>query len=162
MAPRPELRWGRMYTSILLIHSWLRWAVLLAGLIAIVRALTRAGRPWTPTDDRAGSWFVITLDAQIVLGALLYFALSPITRLALEDFGAAMGTSAIRFWAVEHVFGMIVGVTLAHIGRVRIRKAATDAKRHRLAAIFFGLALLAILAAIPWPGLPNARPLFRW
>jgi hypothetical protein len=60
------------------------------------------------------------------------------------------------------VFGMVVGIALAHIGRTRIRKATSDARRHRLAAIFYGLALVAILAAIPWPGLPNARPLFRF
>jgi hypothetical protein len=31
-----------------------------------------------------------------------------------------------------------------------------------VAAIFYGLALAAIAAAIPWPGTPNARPLIRW
>lgn len=151
-----------MYTPILVIHSWLRWAVLLAGVIAVARALARANRPWTPTDDRAASSFLIALDVQFLLGAILYFALSPITRLAFDDFGAAMRTSGIRYWAVEHLFGMLVAITLAHIGRIRIRKAASDARRHRLALIFFGLALLAILLSIPWPAMPNGRPLFRW
>jgi hypothetical protein len=73
-----------------------------------------------------------------------------------------MREPGIRFWAVEHVFGMVVGVALAHIGRTRIRKAVTDVRRHRLALIFFSLALIAILVSIPWPGTPNARPLFRW
>jgi cell division protein FtsW (lipid II flippase) len=151
-----------MYSLILLLHSWLRWAVLLAGFVVVARALARGGRPWTPTDERAGSWFVITLDLQLLLGALLYFALSPIMRLAFDDFGAAMRTSGIRFWAVEHLFGMVIGIALAHVGKSRIRKAATDARRHRLALIFFGLALLAVLVSIPWPAMPNGRPLFRW
>ena len=151
-----------MYSIILLLHSWLRWAVLLAGFVVVARALARGGRPWTPTDERAGSWFVITLDLQLLLGALLYFALSPITRQAFDDFGAAMRTSGIRFWAVEHVFGMVVGLFLAHMGAVRIRKAPHDARRHRRAVLYFTLALIAILAAIPWPGMPNWRPLFRW
>jgi hypothetical protein len=151
-----------MYSLILLLHSWLRWAVLLAGFVVVARALARGGRPWTPTDERAGSWFVITLDLQLLLGALLYFALSPITRQAFDDFGAAMRTSGIRFWAVEHLFGMVIAIALAHVGKSRIRKAATDARRHRLALIFFGLALLAVLVSIPWPAMPNGRPLFRW
>jgi hypothetical protein len=151
-----------MYPIVLLIPSWMRWAVLLAGLIALFRALTRRQLPWTPADNRASSWFIATLDIQFLLGALLYFVLSPYTQLALEDFGGAMRTSGIRYWAVEHVFGVLVGITLAHIGRARIRKATSDARRHRLAAIFYGLALLAILISIPWPGLPNARPLFRF
>lgn len=151
-----------MYIALLLIHSWVRWAVLAAGLIAVFRGLTAGGRTWTAADEAASRWFVITLDVQFVIGAILYFALSPITTMALDDFGAAMQTPGIRFWAVEHVFGMVVGIALAHIGRTRIRKATSDARRHRLAAIFYGLTLVAILAAIPWPGLPNARPLFRF
>lgn len=151
-----------MYSLILLLHSWLRWAVLLAGFVVVARALARGGRPWTPTDERVGSWFVITLDLQLLLGALLYFALSPITRQAFDDFGAAMRTSGIRFWAVEHLLGMVIAIALAHVGKSRIRKAATDARRHRLALIFFGLALLAVLVSIPWPAMPNGRPLFRW
>jgi hypothetical protein len=151
-----------MYGAFLLIHSWVRWAVLAVGLIAVLRGLTAGGRPWTTADEATSRWFAITLDVQFVIGAILYFVLSPITTLAFDDFGAAMRTSGIRFWAVEHLFGMVVGIALAHIGHARIRKATSDARRHRLAAIFYGLALVAILAAIPWPGLPNARPLFRF
>jgi uncharacterized membrane protein YdjX (TVP38/TMEM64 family) len=72
-----------------------------------------------------------------------------------------MGSSQQRFWAVEHVFGMVIGTALAHIGRARVRKAAPE-RRARVAVIFYGLALLAILIAIPWPGMPAGRDLFRW
>lgn len=150
-----------MYSTTLLIHSWLRWAVLITGLIVVLRALTRSNRPWTPSDENAAKLFTITLDIQMLAGLLLYFVLSPLTKAAFADFGDAMGVSGLRFWAVEHTFGMIVAVALAHIGLKRVRKAPNDAKRHRTAAIFFGLALLAILVSIPWPGMPNARPLFR-
>jgi hypothetical protein len=101
------------------------------------------------------------LDLQLLLGLALYFILSPITGNVFQDFGGAMSNAVLRFWAVEHVFGMVIGVALAHVGRVRVRKTADAARRHKLAAIFFGLALVAILAAIPWPGTPAARPLFR-
>ena len=33
---------------------------------------------------------VVALDVQILLGLLLYFVLSPFTRQAMSDFGAAM------------------------------------------------------------------------
>ena len=141
-----------MYGLVLLVHSWLRWAVLAAGLAAAFRGGAR--------ESSAGKWFTILLDVQIVLGLLLYFVLSPFTKSALGDFGAAMRNSQLRFFAVEHVFGMVIGVALAHIGRAKIRKASAD-RRPRLALIFYGLALLAILASIPWPGMPAGRPLFR-
>jgi hypothetical protein len=152
-----------MSIAVLTLHSWLRWLVLMTGVVAFARAAAGASgrKPWKPADDRAGFWFVTALDAQVLLGLILYAFLSPITHAAFGDFGAAMKNPGLRFWAVEHVFGMLIGVALAHIGRVRARK--TDSlRRHKVAAIFFGLALAVILASIPWPGTPNGRPLLRW
>ena len=152
-----------MYTAVLTTHSWVRWAVLLLGVVVVVRALAgaRAKRPWNAADDRASRLFGIVLDLQFLLGLLLYFALSPITRAAMQDFGEAMRISAMRYWAVEHVLGMVVGLAFAHAGQARVRKTADRVVKHRVAAVFFILALLAIAASIPWPGTPNARPLWR-
>lgn len=141
-----------MYALILIVHSWLRWAVLAAGLAAAF-----GGRR---QSDTAGKWFTILLDVQIVLGLLLYFVLSPFTTAALSDFGEAMRNPQLRFFAVEHVFGMVIGTVLAHIGRRKVRNAPIE-RRGRLALIFYGLALLAIAISIPWPGMPAGRPLFR-
>ena len=152
-----------MYSAALLIHSWIRWAVVFAGLYAFIRGALGTSRrsPWTPADDRAGFWFVTALDLQMVVGLILYFLLSPLTAAALHNFGGAMKDPILRFWAVEHVVGMIIGIALAHIGRARARK--TDSlRRHRVAAIFFGLALVVIVASIPWPGSPHGRPLLHW
>jgi hypothetical protein len=153
-----------MYSLVLPLHSLLRWAVLLTGLVAAFRGISgaRRRRPWTLADERAGLWYTIALDLQFLLGVLLYFFFSPITKAALQDFGGAMANSGMRFWAVEHVTGMLIGVALAHVGRGRIHKTGNDDRRHRLAAIFFTLSILAILASIPWPGLPYGRPLLRW
>ena len=152
-----------IYAVLLTIHSWFRWVVILAGLGAFLRgAAGSSGRKsWTPADDRAGFWFVTALDLQVLLGLLLYVFFSTSTPRGFADFGAAMKDSTLRFWAVEHVAGMLIGVALAHIGRVRSRKA-DSLRRHKVVAIFFGLALLAILASIPWPGMAYARPLLRW
>jgi hypothetical protein len=150
-----------VYLTILAVHSWVRWLVLISGLLAVLRAF-RAGRgTWGAADDRAGFWFVMLLDLQVLIGLALYVWLSPITHEAFRDMGAAMKSSSLRFWAVEHIFGMLIAVAFAHVGRVRIRKAE-PARRRRLAVIFFGLAVLAMLASIPWPGTPNGRPLLRW
>ena len=150
-----------MYGLVLNVHSWMRWVVIATCLWSLLRAATAGGRPWTPADARASRFFVIGLDVQVLLGLLLYGVLSPFTRQAMSDMATAMSVSALRFWVVEHLFGMLVAVALAHVGAVKIRKAASDARRHRLALIFFGLALVAIFASIPWPGTPAGRPLFR-
>jgi hypothetical protein len=152
-----------MYQETLLLHTWVRWAVLITGIVALVRAIVgwSGGRAWTRGDDRSGVWFILALDIQVVVGLLLYFLFSPYTTQALQDFGGAMGDRVLRFWAVEHAFGMVIGLVLAHVGRVRVRKA-DGARKHRTTAIFFGLALIAIIVSIPWPGTVDSRPLWWW
>jgi hypothetical protein len=153
-----------MYGIVLVLHSLLRWGVLITGILAAARGIAgwRSRRPWTLADERAGFWFIMSLDLQFLLGLTLYAVLSPLTWAAFHDFGGAMRDPVLRFWAVEHLFGMLVAIALAHIGRARVHKTSNDSRRHRLAAIFFTLALVAILASIPWPTLPHGRPLIRW
>lgn len=142
-----------MYNFVLLLHSLARWAIVILGLVAIVRALLGAGggKRWASLDDRLGMGFTSVLDLNLLLGLLLYFVFSPITTAAMKDFGAAMSQSGVRFFAVEHILLMIVAVIVAHIGRARAKKAAADAGKYRATLIFFGIAMLVILAAIPWP-----------
>jgi len=151
-----------MYTLALPNHSWLRWVALVAAVGAI--ATTAADRSTTIRTGRADMWglgLMIALDIQMLVGLLLYLVLSPFTTEAMADFGAAMRNPALRFFAVEHVVLMFAAVILAHLGRVLARKATTpDAKRSRL-LICFVLATIAMLLAIPWPGMSSGRPLFR-
>jgi len=141
-----------MYPLVLSLHSIVRWAVVIVGVIAVVRALIGwfGGRQWKQLDDRLGLALTSVLDINLLLGLLLYFFLSPLTTNAFKNFGAAMGNSSIRFFLVEHSVVMIVAVVLAHIGRSRSKKASEDKSKFKQAAIFFGVAMLAVLAAIPW------------
>jgi hypothetical protein len=152
-----------MYPSALWLHSWLRWAVLLTGLVVWLRAIggKTARRPWTPQDELWGLLLTISVDLQLVVGLVLYIFLSPITRLGLRNFAAAMQINVARFFTVEHAIGMIAGIALVHIARVKIRKATDAQRKHRLAMVLYGIALVLMIISIPWPGLPVARPLFR-
>ena len=151
-----------MYPIVLTLHNVLRWVVLVLAVLAVLRGLTGwlGRKPWVPAAAGPGRVFTIAMDVQFLLGLLLYFVLSPVTGAAMEDFGAAMRVPQLRFFAVEHTFGMVLAITLAHIGRGRVRKEPPE-KRGRTALIFYGLALVIILASIPWPGMPAGRPLFR-
>ena len=152
-----------MYSSALWLHSWLRWAVLLTGLVAWLRAISgkTARRPWTPKDELWGLLLTISVDLQFLVGVVLYAFLSPIVRQGLRNFSVAMQINVVRFFTIEHAIGMIAGIALVHIGRVKIRKAADADRKHRLAMVFFGIALVLMIISIPWPGLPVARPLLR-
>src|SRR5205085_12065220 len=82
---RPCYHQRHMYSAILLAHSWLRWVVVITGLIAVLGGIIGVARKgqWTPADDRAGLWFIGAIDLQVLLGLSLYFLLSPITRAAI-------------------------------------------------------------------------------
>ena len=150
-----------MYSLFVALHSLLRWVVLIAGILAVGRAVAGLLGPrlWTPRDDRGGRFFVIAVDTQMLVGLILYGILSPITYAAFSNMGGAMKDGTLRFYTVEHVFIMLIAVALVHIGRKRVQKASGDAAKHRTAAIFFGLALVLILAGIPWPFREVGRPL---
>jgi hypothetical protein len=152
-----------MYTAFLLVHSYLRWVVLLLGVLAVARGIAGASgrRPWLAADEAASRWFIISLDTQFLIGLVIYVFLSPFTMDAWSDMAGTMRNSALRLIVVEHEVGMIIGIALAHIGRARARKAADAVRRHKLTAIFFGLALVVIVLSIPWPFMPGGRALFR-
>jgi uncharacterized membrane protein YozB (DUF420 family) len=150
-----------LYPIFRILHSVLRWVVILTALFAIIRATTGLSfrRGYMQTDDRAGLWFTISMDLQLLIGLILYFFLSPTTRIAMQDFGTAMGNSAMRFFAVEHLALMVVALIVAHVGRSLIRKAPAAQQKHRRALIWYGLAVVLVLAAIPWPFFSYGRPL---
>lgn len=150
-----------MYAALLTLHSLLRWVVLGAAVFALVRAASGlSGRPWDATDRRAGLVFTIAADTQVLFGLLLQFVFSDYTKGLLSNMGAAMKVRADRFWAVEHMTGMLVGLALLHVGTARAKRAEGAAK-HKQALIFYGLALLVILASVPWPFLGHGRPWLR-
>ena len=150
-----------MYTTLLALHSWIRWIALIAVVGTALAAIRGKVSGSDSLADRWGMVAMMVLDIQLLLGLLLYFVVSPNMAAILADFGGAMKDPALRFWAVEHLASMFAAIALAHVGRVLARKAATDtAKRSRL-LICFGLATVLLFVGMPWPGRPGGRPLFR-
>lgn len=152
-----------LYSILLPLHNILRWIVLIAALFAIFRAFAGwlGKKDWTRTDDKAGMWFTMVMDIQVLAGLILYF-LSPLTQSALQNFGGAMSNAVARFFAVEHILLMVVAAAAAHMGRAFSRKASGSLSKHKRAAIWFVLALLLVLVAIPWPFSVAARPWIRF
>jgi hypothetical protein len=144
-----------MYPFILTLHNILRWIALGLVLLATVRAFIGwfGKRDWSETDRKIGTFTTIGVDIQLLVGLVLY-AISPLTRSAFQDFGAAMGISSLRFFAIEHVVYMLLAVVFAHLGSALPKRAQDSQGKFMRAAIFFGLALLLILLGIPW-----SRPL---
>lgn len=142
----------------LLLHSWLRWVVVAAALVALGRALhgTATRREWAPADTRAGLVFTICLDVQVLVGFVLYLLVNPLAA----GMAGTMKDATLRFWAVEHALMMVAALALAHAGMALARRRQGVA-RFRAAALLWGLAVLSVVAAVPWPLHAVGRPLLR-
>jgi hypothetical protein len=149
----------RMYPILLAVHNIVRWVALILAILASVRAFIGwfGQRDWSDRDRKIGLFYTSSMDIQLLLGLLLYIVFSPITRTALQDFGSAMSAEGVRFFALEHAFYMVLAVVCAHLGNIFSKRAAEPDKKHRMAAIWFGLSLLLILIGMPWmrPFLPG-------
>ena len=153
-----------LYPIFLTLHSIVRWLIILAALLAIIRAVNGLSykRGWTGMDNRVSLWFTSLMDIQLLMGIILYFFLSPITMSALQNFAGAMGNTSVRFFAMEHAVVMLIAVIIAHVGRSMVKNAGSPAAKHRRTAIWIGVAILLVLLSIPWPFLEFGRPLLRF
>ena len=151
-----------MYEILLILHSWLRWVVLGLGLYAIYAnyAGWQAQRSFTASDKKINTMFIGTLHLQLVIGLILY-GISPMMQSIMADFGGSMKVKELRFWSVEHMTGMIIGILIAQIGSIKSKKASSDTSKFRIACVYFGIGLLIILLMIPFGIWNPERPLFR-
>ena len=135
------------------VHSVGRWIVLLLLLFAIFNSLIAGRRPFIKSDNRLGLLLTIFADLMLLVGIYLYVAGGRGYKMfnVPGGMGTIMKDPTTRFFAVEHLAGMLIAIVLIHIGKAQARKAIGDRAKHRRTMIFYLLALLIILISIPWP-----------
>ncbi len=132
-----------MYQALLHTHSGLRWIVLLLIIINVINAagsLTR-NKAFTAKDKKLSLFALISTHTQAVIGIILYM-MSPKVEFSSET----MSNSMLRFFTMEHTLMMLIAITLVTIGN----RMAKTGNGKRVFWYYF-IALLVILAAIPWP-----------
>lgn len=152
-----------MYQTLLIVHSWSRWFVLIFGLIAVYRAYVgySGRRPYLSADNGMSAAFSGFTWLQVLIGFGLYFGLSPWGLNAMKQAGAMKDPTA-RFFGMEHVAVMILAAIVAQVGRIAVKKTADSTQKHRKALLYYGVALALIVLMIPWGIWNPARPLFRF
>jgi hypothetical protein len=134
------------------IHNILRWAVLLFGLWAVVKALSGvfSKRNYNGSDNKVSLFFMISCDIQLLFGLILYFNGEWFGQLKSAT-KEVMKNNVLRYFAVEHALMMIIAWLLVHIGRSMVKRSDIDAQKHKRSLIYFGIAIIIILLMIPWP-----------
>ena len=150
-----------MYYMIL-IHSVMRWLVLIALLWAVFtgwegRVFKRAFRL---SDRIAVSVTSVLSQIQLLLGFWLYME-SPVVKGFWDERSFHWNDSL--FFALVHIGLMTTAIVLITIGSALAKRHVEDRKKFSAVFTYCGIALLIILLAIPWPFSPLAqRPLLRF
>lgn len=132
-------------------HSYIRWLVLLAGILALVLPIIKSDSTVSKKDKLPALFFMIMCDIQLLIGSLLYFKYSGYGISAFNNgVGAVMKNAELRKIAVEHAVLMLLALVLVHIGYSKVKKVMELDKLKRISLIYFGIALVLILAGIPW------------
>ena len=146
-----------------IIHNLFRWLVLVFALWAVVSAISGLGskREYVVSDKKGGFFFMLSMDIQLLVGLILYFVGPWFDH--LKDIGASMKDPYLRFFTMEHALMMIIAWLLVHVGVIAVKKAPTSRMKFKRSLVYYGIALVIILAAIPWPFREAiAKPLFRY
>jgi hypothetical protein len=146
---------------LVVLHSYLRWILLVLLLASIFKAFSgmNSKRSLTAGDKKIWLFTMITAHTTLLIGLILLFV-GRISFTTVPEGVSVMKDATYRFFLVEHPLMMIIAIVFITIGRGQVKKPVTDAIKYKKAFWFFVLALLLILAAIPWPAREIGRPLF--
>jgi hypothetical protein len=152
-----------MYNLILLLHSLVRWLVLISLLVAIFRSYQGwlGRKAYSKFDERLRVATVTILHIQFMLGVWLY-AVSPITTWFIHHFNEGVRLREIRFFGMEHVTMMFIAVAVITVGSSKAKRQTIAHEKFRTQAIWLTVGLLVILSSIPWAFSPLVhRPWVR-
>jgi hypothetical protein len=144
-----------MYPLLLTVHSLFRWAVLASLLYALLRAyrgwLTNA--PFSPLDNTVRHTTATIAHVQLLIGLGLYYG-SPLTNYFWDSTQAALRGREVRFFGMEHPLMMFAAIVLISIGSAQAKRKTGAEAKFKTIALWFTVALVLLLLAIPWPFSP--------
>jgi len=138
-----------MYTGLFHTHSLLRYFILIALVVVIIKAILGLvnKQPFGKWDNKLGLYLFIFTHMQLLIGLILYFV-SPFVKFGPDT----MSDKTTRYWTVEHILTMLVAVVFITLARTTSKRMTTDEAKHKRMLIFNGIALLIIVATIMMSG----------
>jgi hypothetical protein len=136
-----------MYNGLLHLHNVLRWVILILLVIAMVQAFAARSGKSAGGLKKTSLFLLISAHINLLIGLYQYFV-GPWGWKTIQTYGMSevMKNTALRFWAVEHITGMLIAITLITIARGKVKKT-----QYASASALYVVALLILLVTIPWP-----------
>lgn len=155
--------YNTMHQTLLFFHSTVRWLVLISLFFSVFRAYSgyRNQTNFSQKDNLIRHVTATIAHIQLIIGIILYFQ-SPAVK---QFYAAGRGSSGITepfFFGVIHISMMITAILILTIGSAVSKRKKADREKFKSMLTWYGLALIIILAAVPWPFSPLAqRPLYQ-
>src|ERR1700712_1606344 len=109
-----------MYQGLLHLHNIGRWVVIILLLVAVVRSLAgmTGNKAFTSGDKKVGLFLMISAHIMLLIG-LYQWLTGPwgLKNILNSGMAAVMKDHVFRYWAVEHITGMLIAIILITIGR---------------------------------------------
>lgn len=126
-------------------HSGFRWIALILIIFTIYKAFMgiKNAEEYTAKSKMLALGTLIFFHLQVLIGFSLLFSSA---KTAFFDM-----TQPFRFFTIEHPLMMIIAVTLVTMGYSKAKKESSARMKFRKILIFYSVAVLITLIAIPWP-----------
>ena len=135
-----------------MIHSLWAYIVLLLIIIAVVNAVIglTSKKEFSAKDLRISLFALIASHIQLVIGFIAYYVSTYYNVMRTVGMGEVMKDSELRKPLIEHPILILVAIALLTIGFSKHKKKTSSAAKFKTIAIFYAIALILILAVIPW------------
>ena len=152
-----------MHQTLLFFHSIIRWLVLISLVLSLFSGYSgyRNHTIFSKKDNFIRHLTATIAHIQLIIGITLYFQSSAVKQFFAAGSGSA-GITEPLFFGVIHISMMITAILILTIGAAVSKRKKADREKFKSMLTWYGLALIIILAAIPWPFSPLAqRPLYE-
>ena len=141
-----------MFETVKFLHSYWAYLVLILLVISTVNALIKffGNKEFAAFDFRVSLFTLIVVHIHLILGVVLFFAADYLALISEMGMGEVMKNSLLRSNIIEHPLTMIIAVVLITMGYSKHKKKLTSKPKFKMLALFYTLALVLVLAKIPW------------
>ena len=133
-------------------HSELRWVVLALLVVTLVKGWQNRQSYFMAGQAKLGLFTMISMHIQLLSGLALDMMKGGASMLGKPG---VIRATVMRFLTVEHLVGMLLAILFGTLGHILTKRTASDDMKHRRQLRYFGIALLLIVASIPWPSRPG-------
>ncbi len=130
-----------MEKGLLHLHSSLRYVILVLLIGAIYVAFSK-----NSNAKKISLPLLISSHIMLLIGIYQWFWGTYGWTKTLPEGTSIMKNKVLRFFMVEHPLMMIIAILLITLGHSNIKVG-----KYKKSGILFGIALILIIAAVPWP-----------